>query len=73
MSNIHVTYVVGAGCGVIALAAFISLVLVPALQSYRRGWERAAAVVLSAYVLAAFVGVGVVLGAWIVLQWPNWF
>jgi hypothetical protein len=29
--------------------------------------------VLSGYVLAAFVGVGVVLGAWIVLQWPNWF
>jgi hypothetical protein len=30
-------------------------------------------VVLSGYVLAAFVGGGVVLGAWIVLQWPNWF
>ena len=73
MSNIHVTYLVGAGCAAIALAAFITLVVAPALQSYRRGWERVAAIVLSGYVLAAFVGVGVVLGAWIVLQWPSWF
>jgi len=73
VSNIHVTYLVGAGCAVIALAAFITLVVAPALQSYRRGWERVAVLVLSGYVLAAFAGVGVVLGAWIVLQWPNWF
>jgi hypothetical protein len=73
MSNIDVTYLVAGGCGLIALAAFITLVLAPALQSHRRAWERVAVIVLSGYVLAAFVGVGVVLGAWIVLQWPNWF
>jgi hypothetical protein len=73
MTNTQVTYLVGAGCGVIALAAFITLVVVPALQSYRRAWERVAVVILSGYVLAAFVGLGVVLGAWIILQWPNWF
>jgi Na+/glutamate symporter len=73
MSNIDVTYLVGGCCGLIALAVFITLVLAPALQSYRRGWERLAVVVLSGYVLAAFVGLGVVLGAWIILQWPNWF
>jgi hypothetical protein len=73
MSNTHITYLVGGGCALIALVAFITLVIAPALQSHRRAWERVAVVVLSGYVLAAFVGIGVVLGAWIVLQWPNWF
>jgi hypothetical protein len=73
MTNIQVTYLVAGCCGLIALGAFITLVLAPALQSHRRAWERVAVIVLSGYVLAAFVGVGVVLGAWIVLQWPNWF
>lgn len=73
MSNTNLTYVVGGGCAVIALIAFITLVIVPALQSHRRAWERVAVVVLSGYVMAAFVGVGVLLGAWIVLQWPSWF
>ena len=73
MTNTQVTYLVAGGCGLIALVAFITLILAPALQSHRRAWERAAVIVLSGYVFAAFVGGGVVLGAWIVLQWPNWF
>jgi len=73
MSNTHVTYLVGGGCALIALIAFITLVVAPALQSYQRNWERLVVLVLSGYVLAAFVGGGVVLGAWIILQWPNWF
>ena len=73
MSNTQVTYLVG-GCSVVlALTAFISLVVAPALTSYRRAWERVAVLVLSAYVFAAIAGVGVVLGAWIILQWPKWF
>jgi hypothetical protein len=73
MSNTDVTYVVVGGCALIGLAVFITFVIAPALQSYRRAWERVVVIVLSGYVLAAFAGVGVVLGAWIVLQWPNWF
>ncbi len=73
MTNSQVTYIVGAGCAVIALAAFVTLVVAPALSSYRRVWERIAVIVLSGYVLAAFVGGGVLLGAWIVLEWPRWF
>jgi hypothetical protein len=73
VSNNDITYLVAGGCGVIGLIAFVMLILAPALQSHRRPWERAVVVVLSGYVLAAFVGGGVVLGAWIVLQWPNWF
>ncbi len=35
--------------------------------------ERVAVVVLSLYVLAAFVGIGVLLGALIVVEWPRLF
>ena len=73
MSNQSVTYLVGAGCGVIVLITFCSLVLVPALSSYRSPLHRVAAFVLSLYVLAAFLGVGVLLGALIILEWPRIF
>ena len=73
MSNQTVTYIVGAGCGVISLIAFCVLVLVPALSSYRRPLARFGAAVLSLYVLAAFVGIGVLLGALIILEWPRLF
>jgi hypothetical protein len=73
VTNDNITYLVGAGCVVIGLAFFITFVVAPALQSHRRPWERVAVIVLSGYLLAAFAGLGVVLGAWIVLQWPNWF
>ncbi len=73
MSNTTVTYIVGAGCAVIGLAAFCSLLLVPALTAYRRPLERVAAFVLSLYVLAAFIGAGVLLGALVILEWPRVF
>lgn len=73
MSNTTVTYVVGAGCGVLGLAAFCTLVLVPSITAYRRPLERVAVVVLSLYVLAAFIGVGVLLGALVILEWPRLF
>lgn len=73
MSNTNITYVVAGGCGLIGVLVFITLVLAPALQSHRRAWERVAVIVLSGYVLAAFVGGGILLGAWIVLEWPRWF
>ncbi len=63
MSRLDVTYLVAGVCGLGALAAFIGLILVPAVGTYTRGWQRVAAAVLSCYVLAAMVGVGV-LGAY---------
>ena len=56
MSNQSVTYLVGACLGVFGLAAFLALVLVPAITSYRKPLERVAVVVLSMYVLAALIG-----------------
>ena len=73
MSNETITYIVGVGLGVIGLAAFCALVLVPAVTAYQRPVHRFAAVILSLYVLAAFVGVGVLLGAVVVLEWPRLF
>ena len=73
MSNTSVTYLVGACLGVFGLVAFCALVLAPAITSYRRPMERVAVVILSLYVLAAFVGVGVLLGALIILEWPRVF
>jgi hypothetical protein len=73
MSNQTITYLVGACSGVFGLAAFCALVLVPAVTAYRGFMQRAAAVILSLYVLAALVGIGVLLGALIVLEWPRVF
>ena len=73
MSNQQITYLVGAGLSVIGLAAFFALVIVPTITAYRRPLERVAVVVLSLYVLAALVGIGVLLGALIVVEWPRLF
>jgi hypothetical protein len=73
MSNETITYAVGAGLGVLGLIAFAMLVVVPAITAYRRPMERVAVVVLSLYVLAALVGVGVLAGALVVLEWPRFF
>jgi uncharacterized membrane protein len=73
VSNHTITYLVGIGLGVLGVIVFASLVTVPAAQSYRRPLERIAAVVLSLYVLAALVGVGVLIGAIVVVEWPRIF
>lgn len=73
MSNQSITYLVGACACVFGLAVFGALVIAPTVTAYRRPLERVVAVVLSLYVLAAFVGVGVLLGAVIVVEWPRFF
>ena len=62
MSNETWTYIAVGGAGAISVIAWAALVLVPAVGSFSRLWERAVAVVLSLYVLAAFVMVGLLLG-----------
>jgi hypothetical protein len=48
--------------GAISLAAFVGWILVPALESYGRVWEKVAAGFLSLYVLAALALVGTLIG-----------
>jgi hypothetical protein len=73
MTNQAITYLVGACLGVFGLAAFCALVVAPAITAYRRPLERVAVVILSLYVLAALVGLGIVLGAFVVIEWPRVF
>ncbi len=73
MSNSSITYLVGGSCAAIALVAFVTLVVVPAVTSYRGVLQRTAAMVLSLYVLVALVAVGVLAGAAIVVEWPRVF
>ena len=73
MSNTEITYLVGVCLGVFGLAAFCFFVLAPAITVYRRPLERVAAAILSLYVLVALVGIGIAIGALIVLEWPRVF
>lgn len=71
MSDTALTYLVAACAGVFSLAAYGAWVLVPAWSAYSRGWERVVAVLLSLYVLAAFVAIGVAGGAAIIWFWDS--
>ena len=62
MTRTQINELVAAGAGLLSLGVFAGLVLVPVWSSYSRVWERLAATVLSLYVLAVLLGVGV-LGA----------
>jgi hypothetical protein len=73
MSNQAITYLVGGVLGVFGLAAFCALVVVPAATSYQRPLERVGAVILSLFVLAALIGIGILAGALIVFEWPRVF
>lgn len=74
MTNTAITHLVAACAGVFGLAAFAGLVLVPAVRAYGRVWERIVAAVLSLYVLAAMVGLGIAAGLVVSLWlWPRVF
>jgi hypothetical protein len=59
MSRSTINYLVGGGAVVVGVVLYAGLILAPAWTSYTRLWERLAATVLSLYVLAVLVGVGV--------------
>jgi hypothetical protein len=59
MNRTTINDLVAVCAGVFSLALYVGLILVPAWSSYSRVWERVAASILSLYVLAVFVGIGV--------------
>jgi hypothetical protein len=73
MSHDAITQLVAICAGVLGLAAFVGLVLAPVVSSYQRGWERVVAGLLSLWVLGAFVGIGILLGALVIYEWPRLF
>lgn len=71
LAKINEAYVVFIPAAVICLAAFVGLILVPALSSHGRVWEKAAAGFLSLFVLAALVVVGVIAGLAVVYYYTD--
>ncbi len=69
MSRTAVNDLVAVCAGVFALALYTGLILVPAWTSYSRLWERVAAGILSLYVLAVLVGIGVAAALAFVYFW----
>ena len=62
MFDDQLTYIVVGAAIVVSLAAWIAFIAVPAWRSYWRLRERLVAVVMSIYVLAAFVLAGAGVG-----------
>jgi hypothetical protein len=64
-------YVLFGVAGLISLVAFVSLIFVPAISSFGRIWEKAAAGFLSLIVLLALVLTGVVVGLAVVYYYND--
>ena len=67
VAEIAPEYLLFGGAALISLLAFVGLILVPALSSFGRIWEKAAASFLSLFVLVTLILVGVALGLVITL------
>jgi hypothetical protein len=69
MSRTAINDLVAVCAGVFGLALYAGLILVPAWTSYTRLWERLAATLLSLYVLAVLVAIGVLAALLAVYYW----
>jgi hypothetical protein len=58
-----ITYAVAGVAALVSLIAWVTLIVVPAWTSYWRLRERLLAMVMSVYILAAFLGMGACVGA----------
>ena len=72
MSRTDITYLVAGVCGVAGTAAFVGLILVPAVGAYTRTWQRLVAVVLSFYVFASMIGLGLLGAAGVLWIWGRY-
>lgn len=72
MSRTDITYLVAGVCGVAGMAAFVGLILVPAVGAYTRTWQRVVAVALSFYVFASMVGIGLLGAAGVLWIWGRY-
>jgi hypothetical protein len=70
-AKIATEYLLFGGAGLISLIVFCALILVPAMGSFGRTWEKATAAVVSLFVLAALLLLGVGVGVLIVYEWDN--
>lgn len=71
VQKIEDEYVLFGAAALVSLAAFFALIFLPAVSSYGRLWEKAAAGLLSLFVLAALVAIGVVAGLAVVYYYDE--
>ncbi len=71
LQKIEDEYVLFGAAAAVSLVAFVALILVPAVGSYGRLWEKAVAGVLSVIVLLALVLTGVVVGLAVVYYYND--
>ena len=71
MDPLTVTYIILGTAGVVGFSFFAVWILAPAWTSYGRTWERLAAAALSVFVLAAFVGTGILIGLVVLYYWDQ--
>jgi hypothetical protein len=71
LAKLGTEYFLFGAAGLVSLVAFAGLILMPALGSFSRGWEKLAAGLLSLFVLAALVLVGLVIGFVVFYNWDS--
>lgn len=71
LQRIEDEYLLFVAAGLVSLVAFVALIFVPAVSSYGRLWEKAAAGALSLIVLVALVLTGVVVGLAVVYYYDE--
>jgi hypothetical protein len=71
LQRIEDEYLLFAIAAAVSLAAFVGLILVPAVSAYGRLWEKAVAGALSVIVLLALVLTGVVVGLAVVYYYDE--
>lgn len=71
MSNVLITQIVVAAAVVVGVGSFLHLVVIPSVSARERVWERLVATILSVYVLAVLVGIGVAAGVAVIWAWPQ--
>jgi len=71
VAKIGTEYILFGAAGLISLVAFGLLILVPAVGSFGRTWEKLTAIFVSVFVLIALVAIGVAIGIAIVYFWDD--
>jgi RsiW-degrading membrane proteinase PrsW (M82 family) len=71
VAEIATEYWLFGGAALVSLAAFVGLILVPAIGSYGRVWEKVAASFMSLFVLVALILLGVLVGLFVALHYND--
>jgi hypothetical protein len=71
LAEIAPEYLLFGAAGVVSLVAFGALIVTPAIGAFGRGWEKAMVGMLSLFVLAALVALGIGIGVTIVYYWND--